>query len=219
MKKKSYVSYLRVSTAVQGQSGLGIEAQRSAVQSFIKSRQAELIREFVEVESGKNSDRPVLAEAIRMCKENGYILLVAKLDRLSRNLHFLTSLEESKVDFVCCDNPEANRFVIHILAAVAQHEREMISQRTKAALEAARARGTRLGNPNPEVALQVANTARTEKAKVRNTALLRIVNEIRSKTGLKTLAEIAQVLNIRGVKTARGHSWTASHVHFLLKAA
>ena len=219
MKNKSFVSYLRVSTSGQGESGLGIEAQRAAVQSFIKSSRAELVREFVEIESGKSSDRPALAEAFRLCKDKGYVLLVAKLDRLSRNLHFITSLEESGIEFCCADNPNMNRLVLHIFASVAQHEREMISQRTKAALAAAKARGTRIGNPNPGPALQLANSARTEKAKARNSKLHQIVNEVKTKAGLSTLAEIARALNLRGIRTARGREWTPSHVHFLLKTA
>src|SRR6266702_1931618 len=130
---KKYVSYLRVSTARQGESGLGLEAQRLAVINFVRSQgpDAEILRELVEVETGKRSDRPVLAEAIRSCKESGSTLLVAKLCRLSRNLHFVTTLQNSKVDFVAADNPHATPFLIHILVAVAEHERNMISSRTK----------------------------------------------------------------------------------------
>ena len=158
---KKYVSLLRVSTNRQGESGLGLEAQRAAVVSFVGSLngQAEIVKEFVEVESGKKTDRPVLAEAVRECKANGYTLLVAKLDRLSRNLHFVTALQNSKVDFVAADNPHAMPFLIHILVAVAEHERNMISNRTKLALEAARARGVKFGNPRYEEAIPKANEA------------------------------------------------------------
>jgi len=130
---KKFVSYLRVSTARQGESGLGLEAQRTAVVNYVKSLSggAEIVREFLEIETGKRADRPVLAEAIRECKVNGFCLCVAKLDRLSRNLHFVTALMNSKIDFVAADNPHATPFLIHILVAVAEHERNMISSRTK----------------------------------------------------------------------------------------
>src|SRR5208282_3363947 len=149
MKSKKYVSYLRVSTARQGESGLGLEAQRSAVINFVRSigTEAEIVKEFVEVESGKRSDRPVLAEAINFCKESGAILLVAKLCRLSRNLHFITTLQNSKIEFCAADNPHATPFLIHILASVAEFERNQISSRTKEALAAAKHRGVILGNP------------------------------------------------------------------------
>ena len=153
--KTKFVVYLRVSTSRQGTNqkgelGLGLEAQRTAVKNFVGSMgpEAEILKEFVEVESAKGGvQRPVLAEAVRECKSNGCTLLVAKLDRLSRNLHFITALQNSKVDFVAADNPHATPFLIHILVAVAEHERNMISGRTKAALEAARNRGVKFGNP------------------------------------------------------------------------
>jgi len=138
---KKYVSYIRVSTNRQGHSGLGLDAQRLAVTNFIRSQGAgaEIVKEFIEIESAKGTVfRPVLDEAIKMCKANGYCLCVAKLDRLSRNLHFVTTLQNSKVDFVAADSPHATPFVIHILVAVAEHERNMISSRTKDALAAAK---------------------------------------------------------------------------------
>jgi DNA invertase Pin-like site-specific DNA recombinase len=221
--KTKFVTYLRVSTHRQGESGLGLEAQRSAVKSFIGSMgpEAEIIREAVEIESGRYSaqDRPVLAEAIRECKANGYTLLVAKLDRLSRNLHFITALQNSKVDFVAADNPHATPFLIHILVAVAEHERNMISSRTKAALEAARNRGVKFGNPRYEEAIPKANTVWKKLAADRNDVLRRTVAEVMEKTGLTKLAEIAQALNLRGIKTNRGSQFTPTQIHRLLKAA
>jgi DNA invertase Pin-like site-specific DNA recombinase len=218
---KKYLSYLRVSTNRQGQSGLGLEAQRTAVTNFVHSMgpEAGIVREFVEVESGKRSDRPVLAEAIRECKANGYTLLVAKLDRLSRNLFFVTQLQNSKVDFVAADNPHANTFLIHVLIAVAEHERNMISSRTKAALEAARNRGVRFGNPRYEEAIPKANAAWKKLATDRNDVLRRMVAEVMEKTGLTKLTEVANALNLRGVKTNRGCQFTATQVFRLLKAA
>jgi len=141
-----YVGYYQVSTAKQGRSGLGLEAQKAAVAEFVRSQGGTLAREFTEVESGKRNDRPELVRALAHARRTGATLLVAKLDRLSRNLAFLSALMESKVDFRCCDNPHATRFTIHILAAVAEHEREMISRRTKDALRAAKARGVALGS-------------------------------------------------------------------------
>jgi DNA invertase Pin-like site-specific DNA recombinase len=216
-----FVAYLRVSTARQGESGLGLEAQRMAVNNYVATLKGEaaIVRELVEVESGKKSDRPVLAEAIRECRASGATLLVAKLDRLSRNLHFITALQNSKVDFVAADNPHATPFLIHILVAVAQHEREMISTRTKAALQAARARGVRLGNPHFRTAIPKAIEARCRLAADRNRELRRIVGETMQKTGLRKLADIAEALNLRGIKTNRGCGFTPTHIHRLLKAA
>ncbi len=218
---KKYVSLLRVSTNRQGESGLGLEAQRAAVVNFVGSLkgQAEIVKEYVEVESGKKTDRPVLAEAVRECKANGYTLLVAKLDRLSRNLHFVTALQNSKVDFVAADNPHATPFLIHILVAVAEHERNMISNRTKLALEAARARGVKFGNPRYEEAIPKANEAWKQLSANRNAKLRRIVTEIMEVTRLSKLGEIANALNLRGIKTNRGCQFTATQVHRLLKAA
>lgn len=218
---KKYVSYLRVSTNRQGESGLGLEAQRAAVINFVGSLngQAEIVKEFVEVESGKKADRPVLAEALRECKANGFTLLVAKLDRLSRNLHFITALQNSKVDFLAVDTPHATPFLIHILVAVAEHERNMISNRTKLALEAARARGVKFGNPRYEKAIPKANEAWKQLFASRNAKLRRIATEIMEVTRPSKLGEIANALNLSGIKTNRGCQFTATQVHRLLKAA
>src|SRR5213080_3501248 len=142
-----FIAYFRVSTDKQGKSGLGLEAQRNAVLDYLNGGRWSLVQEFVEVESGKHSDRPQLTAALAACKKHKAKLVIAKLDRLSRNLAFIATLMESGVEFVAVDMPEANKLTVHILAAVAEHEREMISERTKAALKAAKARGTRLGNP------------------------------------------------------------------------
>lgn len=218
---KNFVVYLRVSTARQGESGLGLEAQRTAVTNFVASLNGEavIVKELVEVESGKRADRPVLQDAIRECKTASATLLVAKLDRLSRNLHFITALQDSKVDFLAADNPHATPFLIHILVAVAQHEREMISTRTKAALQAAKNRGVRLGNPQFSTSLPKAIESRQRLASDRNKELRRIVAETMEKTGLRKLAEVAQALNLRGIKTNRGCGFTPTHIHRLLKAA
>src|SRR5205814_3414624 len=129
-------------------SGLGLEAQRESVAHYLNGGKWSLVKEVVEVECGKRNDRPAIAEALRLCRLHRATLIIAKLDRLARNVHFISSLMEAGVDFVACDNPHATRLTIHILAAVAEHEREMISQRTIAALAAAKARGVKLGNPH-----------------------------------------------------------------------
>ncbi len=133
-----YVAYHRVSTAKQGASGLGLEAQRMAVEQFMARTSGTLVAEVQEIESGGKNDRPRLAEALTLCRVHGATLIIAKLDRLARNVHFISGLMEAGVDFVACDMPMANRLTIHVLAAVAEHEREMISARTKAALAAAK---------------------------------------------------------------------------------
>jgi DNA invertase Pin-like site-specific DNA recombinase len=218
---KKFVSYLRVSTARQGESGLGLEAQRAAVVNYVKSLSggAEIVREFLEIETGKRADRPVLAEAIHFCKECGAILLVAKLCRLSRNLHFITTLQNSKIEFCAADNPHATPFLIHILASVAEFERNQISSRTKEALEAAKRRGIKLGNPEYEDAISKAVEARQKIAAGRNAGLRKMVAEVMEKTGLTKLADIAQALNLRGIKTNRGCEFTPTQIHRLLKTA
>src|SRR3954447_12438582 len=140
-----FVSYLRVSTDKQGRSGLGLEAQRAAVAGFLNGGQWELVAEFVEVETGKRADRPVLAQALIACRLHRAVLVIAKLDRLARDAHFLLGLEKAEVEFVAADMPSANRLTVGIMAMVAEEEQRMISARTKAALQAAKARGRKLG--------------------------------------------------------------------------
>lgn len=162
---KNYIAYYRVSTQQQGKSGLGLEAQKKAVIDFIK--EDNLLAEFTEVETGKNDNRIKLAEAIKMAANENATLIIAKLDRLSRNAGFIFQLRDSGVDFVCCDIPEANTLTIGIFAVMAQHERELISQRTKAGLAAAKARGKKLGKPNnlPKSAWKLSVKARQTAAK------------------------------------------------------
>src|SRR5829696_7670224 len=153
MSAGRFTAYLRVSTARQGQSGLGLEAQRHSVAEHVNGHGV-LLAEYVEIESGRRSDRPQLAAALAHAKATGATLIVAKLDRLARNVAFISALMESGVDFVAADMPMANRLTVHVLAAVAEHEAAMISARTKAALQAAKARGQKLGNPNGARALR-----------------------------------------------------------------
>jgi DNA invertase Pin-like site-specific DNA recombinase len=208
-----YVAYYRVSTDRQGASGLGLDAQRAAVARHIGSA-ARLRCEFTEVESGRNTRRPQLLAALNECRRRRAMLVIARLDRLARNVAFIANLMDSGVDFVAVDMPTANRLTIHILAAVAEHEREMISQRTKAALAQAKARGTHLGNPCPLAALALANAS---------TAHLKPAPEIRDliarwRTEGKTLRTIADNLNRLAVRTPRGKPWYASSVRNMLCA-
>ncbi len=215
-----FISYLRVSTARQGASGLGLEAQREAVSRHLNGGKWQLVQEIVEVESGKRNDRPQIAEALRLCRLHKGKLIIAKLDRLARNVHFISSLMESGIDFVACDFPEANRLTVHILAAVAEHEAAMISARTKAALEAARARGVALGglrgDPKRMKRMAARGTrqsaiVRRDSATKRRADLLPVINELRAK-GAHSLRAVASELNAAGLTTARGNEWTATQV-------
>lgn len=206
-----FVAYYRVSTKRQGESGLGLEAQRKAVRDFLNGGRWELVGEFTDVESGKHDDRPELARAIAQAKREKATLLIAKLDRLSRKLSFVASLMESGVKFVAVDNPQANELTIHILAAVAQAERKAISDRTRAALAAAKARGVKLGSPKIEKARQSALRSVRTSADKFAANVQPVIEQIRA-SGLTTLRQIADALNARGVKTRRGAEWTAAAV-------
>src|SRR5262245_21959259 len=162
-----FVAYYRVSTDHQGVNGNGIAAQRKAVEDYLNGGRWKLVAEFTEVESGKRADRPELEKALAACKRHKAKLVIAKLDRLSRNVHFISGLMERKVDFVACDMPSANAFMINVYAAVAQEERRMISERTKAGLAAAKARGVKLGGP----ALSALNETRQADAAARARAI------------------------------------------------
>ena len=192
------VAYYRVSTERQGKSGLGLEAQQAAVAGFING-DAVLVASFTEVESGKRSDRPELAKALEACRRQKAKLVIAKMDRLSRNLAFIAALMESKVEFVAVDNPHANRLTVHILAAVAEHERTMISERTKAALAAAKRRGATLGNPRLAKAAKIGTVAVKAKAKQFAANVLPVIREIRA-GGAESNAAIAVKLNERRVR-------------------
>jgi DNA invertase Pin-like site-specific DNA recombinase len=235
---KKFVCYLRVSTDRQGERGLGIAAQRAAVASYIKSHAGERVAECVEVESGKKTDRPQLNEALRLCRLHDAVLLIAKLDRLARNVHFVSGLMEAKVDFIACDFPEANRLTIHIIAAVAEHEAKMISERTKAALaqvklELKKGRRKsktsgkwhkRLGNPRWAKSLGEHSRkgglesvkVRRKQAKAKAEDLLPVVDIIRAK-GIVTLQGIATELNRRGHRAPRGGEWASAQVWHLLR--
>lgn len=219
---KRYVAYYRVSTQKQGRSGLGLAAQRDVVLAYVNGG-GELAAEFTEVESGRKSDRPQLGAALRHCRATGAVLVVARLDRLARDVAFLSSLMNSGVDFVAVDFPEANRLTMHILAAVAEYEARCTSERTRAALQAAKARGKRLGNPNGAAALKRADkgnaaavVAIQAEARKRAETLQDMVADIRG-GGVTTLAGMAAELNRRGAKTPRGGSWHPTSVARLVE--
>jgi len=211
------VTYFRVSTKEQSKSGLGLEAQRSTVERYIKSESATLLDEFVEIESGGKADRPELTRALRRCRLTGATLVVAMLDRLSRDVEFIAQLQKSAVKFVCADMPAANTLTISLLAALAQHERELISSRTRDALQAAKNRGVKLGNPRlAKVANKDSSAARAAHiatAAERNTQLGAVIDEIESDTReALSLQTIADKLNEAGYTTARGKAFTKTTV-------
>lgn len=220
MEDVKYVAYLRVSTSRQGTSGLGLDAQREIIRNFLEGK--EPIAEFVEVESGRKSNRPKLQEALALCRKEKATLIVGKLDRLSRNVAFTSRLLESDVEIKFCDFPEANRLVLHIISSIAEYEANLIRTRTKQALEAKKARGEKLGKPenfseNKEKA--VINSRKTIKAKAnanpnnkRAVAMLKVLIHSTS-----NLSEMARVLNFEGFTTSQGHSFTAQQVKVLLK--
>lgn len=228
------ISYYRVSTAKQGKSGLGLEAQRAAVAAFCATRDCNELREYVEIESGKRNDRPELAKALHDAKMTGATLVIAKLDRLSRNVAFLATLQDAGTKFVAADMPDANQLTIHIMAAMAQHEREQISKRTKDALAIAKARGHRkdgtpfkagrLGNPEGAKAFgdHHGNAAAVEAIKDKARAFASdvgpIIGEIK-KDGHTSLRAIAAELNARGIMTARGGKWAAQSVSDVMRLA
>ena len=217
-----YVAYLRVSTQKQGYSGLGLEAQREIIQNFLYDKNP--IAEFLEVESGRKTDkgRPKLKEALEICRKTGAQLIVAKLDRLSRNVSFLSQLLESDVDIVFCDFPQANKMVLHILAAISQYEAELIATRTKQALGAKKAKGCTLGNPEHLIGKldeAVSKSVETNKRKAeenpnnkRAAAMLKVL----AKEG-RTLQEMADYLNEQGFTTSKGYRFSRSSVYVLLK--
>lgn len=216
------VAYLRVSTAKQGHSGLGLEAQAAAINAYAARAQGHLLATFTEVESGKLNARPELAKALHLAKVTGAILVIAKLDRLSRNAAFLLALRDSGVRFVAADMPDANELTVGVMALIAQHEREAIAKRTREALQAAKARGRSLGNPNGAAALRraqrgngAARAAVATKADTHAQNLAPVVQALRSE-GILSLAAMADALNSRGMLTPRGGQWHKSSVRNLL---
>ena len=220
MSNTCYVSYLRVSTQKQGYSGLGLEAQREIIQNHLYDITP--ISEFIEVESGRKSNRPKLKEALDLCRKTGATLIVAKLDRLARNVYFLSSLLESDVEIVFCDFPQANKMVLHILSAISQYEAELTASRTKSALQAKKARGCKLGNPEHLLGKHdqaIQNSIMTCKTKADNNP-----NNKRAVAMLRTLVkeehtlkEMADILNREGFVTSKGACFSKATVYKLIK--
>lgn len=219
VRPQRFIAYYRVSTARQGRSGLGLDAQRSAVLAYLNGGAWELIEEFTEVESGKRSDRPQLAAALAACRIHRAKLVIAKLDRLARNVVFVSTLMESGIEFTAADFPQANRLTVHILAAVAEHEARAISDRTKAALTVAKARGVVLGGfrgrAGTAADLERARAARTAEANQRAVDLQSTITTLQ-REGIKSLGGIAQALNDQHITTPRGGVWSAVQVRRVL---
>jgi DNA invertase Pin-like site-specific DNA recombinase len=223
MPQGKFVAYYRVSTAKQGRSGLGLEAQRKGVADYLNGGDWQLIGEIVEIESGKIDARPQLKEALSICELTGATLVVAKLDRLSRNVAFLAALQDSGARFVAADMPEANELTIHIMAAVAQAERKAISRRTKEALAAAKARGKKLGGSRgnlhdlrkgPAASAEVRSCAARDRARK-----VAVHIEAARAAGAGSLRAVAAVLNDAGITTPRGRLWHAAQVKAVIARA
>lgn len=221
---KKFIAYFRVSTARQGESGLGLEAQASSVRDYVRN-QGTLVAEYTECESGKRTDRPELSKALAHARRIGATLVIAKLDRLARNVHFLSTLMETGIDFLAVDNPNANRLTIQILAAVAEDELARISTRTKAALQAYKARGGKLGAQDPRCRRLSPDDARkgqqrgsrktAENASKAYRDLEPVMAELR-KNG-KTFRQIADELNSSGHTTRNHRPWSATQVLRVLR--
>ncbi|MFT3932171.1 MAG: recombinase family protein [Chitinophagaceae bacterium] len=206
------VSYYRVSTDKQGETRLGLDAQREAVQQFAKLNKLNVLIEFTEVESGRNDKRPVLHTAIEICKQKNAVLLIAKLDRLGRNVAFISKLMESGIAFVAADNPHANKLIVHILAAFAEHERDLISKRTKEALKVAKDRGVQLGSN----AKALAKRNKAKSLQFAKSMKPRI--EALRQDGHETIRDIVSELNRLKIETATGKGkWHVHTVFRLLK--
>jgi DNA invertase Pin-like site-specific DNA recombinase len=216
----SAVAYCRVSTAKQGKSGLGIDAQRATIQRFAQAEGIDLIGEYVEIETGKGADaldrRPELAAALTRARKTKCPVIVAKLDRLSRDVHFISGLMTHKVPFIVTElGADADPFMLHLYAALAEKERALISQRTRAALAAKKAAGAKLGNPRAAETVGKAHAANRAAADRFASNVLPIVESIRE-SGITSHSGIAEALNSRGARTARGGRWHASTVRNLL---
>lgn len=203
----SYISYYRVSTTRQGVSGLGLQAQQNAASEFTKSSGGQIIKEFTEVESGKRIARPELDAAIEACRLTGSTLLIAKLDRLARNVHFISGLIESKTRFVAVDMPNADRFMLHVYAAMAEEEGRRISERTKLSLAAAKARGTKLGEH-----AKVLNRRNASIADEFARSIGPLIVTMHQKDGV-SFKDVSEILNAEGVKSYRGSKWHSTSVY------
>jgi DNA invertase Pin-like site-specific DNA recombinase len=214
---KKLVFYLRVSTVKQGADGNGIQHQMTVVNRYAELNEGEVIGQFIEVESGGKTDaeRPQLSLALEMCRKQNAVLVCSKIDRLSRNAEFLLRLMNSKVEFICCDIPNCDRFTISLFAILAEKEKNMISERTKNALKMVKARGVKLGNPNFELSVKLMNDGASKAKKEFRIKIIPIINDIK-KAGVKTLQGLADCLNRRGISTRTGKSWTPGLVRNVL---
>jgi len=214
-----FVAYFRVSTDRQGKSGLGLDAQRERVMNYLNGGSWSLIGEFTEVESGRINERPALADAVKLCKKEKATLVVATLDRLTRDLAFgATLLNDTKVKFVCADFPEASREMLQMRMVFAEWEARRIGERTKAALAELKKKGKKLGSPTPKIGSAAGVKRIQDKADAYADRVGPVVREIIRKTGAKTMRDIAQELAYRGIETPRGNvEWHASQVANLLK--
>jgi DNA invertase Pin-like site-specific DNA recombinase len=222
MANGKFVAYYRVSTLKQGASGLGLEAQKEAVRGYLNGGRWKMVDEVTEIESGKRNDRPALAHALSLCRLHKATLIIAKLDRLARNVNFISNLMESTVEFTAVDFPTANRLTVHILAAVAEHEASAISSRTREALQAARARGVKLGTRNPMMisrhhrkGTKASAIARAAAARARAADILPVIHSLWAR-GVTTLQGVADQLNERGIPAARGGNWSPVQVSRVL---
>lgn len=220
---RRFVAYYRVSTGRQGRSGLGLDAQRAAVTEFVGHNHGHLLDELIEIESGAVSDRPQMAEALRQCRIASATLIIAKLDRLARNVAFISGLLEAGVDFLAVDMPFANKLTVHILAAVAEHERQMISERTTAALRAAKARGVRLGGDRGHLrhfavtGAIASSTARQQRADSLAADLAPLIRRWREDG--RSLREVGRLLGQRGIRAPRGGEWSPAQISRTLARA
>ena len=223
MAKGNFIAYYRVSTTKQGVSGLGLDAQREMVRRYLDGGSWTLLDQFTEIESGRRDDRPNLLKAIKLCQLKNAKLVVSKLDRLSRDLHFITSLQKSGIKFVVAENPDMNELTVHIFAAMAEHERKLISKRTKEALAIAKQRGVKLGNPiilnGGQIAgsgdTTVARKVKTDKANDYAHKMKEIIEDIKA-AGHSSLRSIAHELNNRDFTTRRNNEWTANSVRLCI---
>ncbi len=212
MPDRQYIAYYRVSTKDQQEDGHGLDAQRAAVQRYLEAHGGHLVNEYTEVESGKKNDRPELTTAIKECQRQRATLLIAKLDRLARNVYFISGLIESKVDFVCCDNPHANKVMIQMLAVFAEFERDRISERTREGLAAAKAKGVELGK-NGKYILAPQNKAKADAFAL---SLMPTIDDLRAE-GHTTVRKLTDALNARQIATVTEGGWHIRSVQLLLK--
>lgn len=217
---KKFITYYRVSTKRQGQSGLGLDSQRSIVSDYINKNGGEVLNSYTEIESGKNDSRPELLSAIEQCKKSGATLLVAKLDRLARSVYFISSLQHSNIDFICCDFPGANKMTISIIASIAEYERDLISSRTKSALKVLKDKGVKLGSPNATFTDEMRQSSlnkRKDKS-LNNENNIRAIAYIKSNMNNMTLTELTKSLNDNRYYTTTGKEFRVSSVYKIVNS-